>query len=221
MFNKIALIGAGSLILSSTAFAHNSVEFADPVDGVGIGYEWTVTASENGTIEYVGAVGAKSSWEPEFEDPNRGWTHTSDWTALTLEAKKMVTIELHRQQGVTFSSTDSETGEVSVVTAGNCLVPAFSVYSGIDSSSESEPGSFNSAGDFWSTISFAQVTFDLNPDTTSVKSSVILDAGEYTLNFGGANGAIFSSEDAACFNGQHGFRAKIMISDAPMTLMGN
>ncbi len=217
MHKMINLFGAGALILSSGAYADNTVEFGDAVEG-GIGYEWTVNISENGSLEYVGAVGGKSSWEPEFTDPDRGWTHTSDWTSLTLESAKLVTIELYRQQGVTYSSTDRETGQVSTNTAGNCLHPVISVYKGIDTTTESEKGSFNPAGNFWSTLEFSNIAYDIAPDATKVMTTLILDAGEYSLNFGGSNGAIYTEDNAACFNGLHGFRAKISAQDVPPSL---
>ncbi len=155
---KLATISSAALIAASLGFSSTasagSVLYADPVpagasypgclpdlggtptgnDG-GISYEWTVKLGKNDKASFVNKVGAKSFNEPppSYEPPETGWTHTSNWVALELTRKANVRIEVERQEGVPFTSTDSA-GQ-SIVTARNMLVPALSVYSGWDNTS--------------------------------------------------------------------------------------
>ena len=209
--NKFAtILGAGAFALSTTAIA--DVQFADPDEG-GIGYEWTVTFDHHGTHEIVGSVGGKGSYEPSFEAPDFGWTHTTDWVALELGADVMLEIEMSRQEGVYELKVDRETGEKSYATSGAMLYPAISIYNGWDSTTEKEQGSFNPMGGFWSTIGFKAAEYSRFGESTIIWRSK-MPAGQYSINIGGVN-ALYCAEDDACYNGVHGYRAKFTVSHLP------
>ena len=208
---KIAtFLGAGALALTTTAMA--DVQYADPDEG-GIGYEWTVSLGHHGSAEIVGSTGGKGSYEPAFESPNIGWTHTTDWVALELETEVILEVEVSRQEGVYELKVDRETGEKSYATSGAMLYPAISIYSGWDSTTEKEQGSFNPVGDFWSTVDYKASEYSKFGESTIVWRSK-MPAGKYSINIGGVN-AIYCAEDDACYNGAHGYRAKFTVSHVP------
>lgn len=205
---KIAMIlGAGAIALSTSAIA--GVEFADPAEG-GIGYEWTVIMPHHGSHEIVGSTGGKGSFEPSFELPDIGWTHTTDWVALELEEEAILEIEVTRQEGVYEMKVDRQTGEQSYTTSGNMLYPAFSIYNGWDDTTESEKGSFNPVGNFWSTIGFKAAQFSEYGETTVIWRSR-MPAGKYSINIGGVN-ALYCAETDDCYKGAHGYRATFTTS---------
>lgn len=202
--NKFSVIlGASALALSTSLSA--DVLFADPDEG-GIGYEWTVSIAHHGTAEVVGSTGGKGSYEPSFEAPDFGWTHTTDWVALELGADVMLEIEMTRQEGVYEAKVDADTGEVSYATSGAMLYPALSVYKGWDTTTEKEKGSFNPIGNFWSSIEYMDVAYSQSGEETIVYRAK-LPAGKYSVNIGGVN-ALYCAETDACYNGVHGYRVK-------------
>ncbi len=225
--NKFAIIlGASAVALttfSATTFAaekandaaaaktmKSAAVYGDPEEG-GIGYEWTVTLEgKHGHAGITGSVGGKSSYEPQFDAPQIGWTHTSDWVALEMKEKGVLIITVERQAGIYFSKTDRKTKETSVVTAGSHLYPAMSIYTGWDSTTKKEQGSFNPQGDFWSTIKFKDVVYsELGQKSITYRAK--LPAGKYSVNIGGVN-ALYCKESDSCFNGLHGYRASFKTS---------
>ena len=61
-----------------------------------------VTMSGNDSAVYQGSVGARSWNEPANPPDAKGWTHTSDWTALELTEAATLTVTVARQSGVLF-----------------------------------------------------------------------------------------------------------------------
>lgn len=229
--NKFAIILATSAFaLSSNVFAAespaninemtmtetSSVVYGDP-DGTGIGYEWTVKMPHHGSVEILGSVGGKSSFEPQFQAPDFGWTHTSDWVAVELAADAVLEIEVSRQGGFHEMKVDKEDNSQSYVTAGAELYPALSVYEGWDSTTEKEKGSFNPAGNFWSTIQFKAAEYSKLGETTIIYRAK-LAAGKYSVNIGGVN-ALYCAETDPCYNGLHGYRAKLSTHHMPGAMM--
>ncbi|WP_428353887.1 hypothetical protein [Methyloprofundus sp.] len=213
--NKFAtILGAGAFALSTTAIA--DVQFADPEEG-GIGYEWTVSLGHHGSAEIIGSTGGKGSFEPAFEAPDIGWTHTTDWVALDLEAEVVLEIKITRQEGVYELKVDRETGAKSYATSGAMLYPAMSIYEGWDSTTEKEKGSFNPIGNFWSTIQFKAAEFSAWGEDTIVYRAK-LPAGKYSVNIGGVN-AMYCSETDDCYKGVHGYRATFTASHVPAMSM--
>jgi hypothetical protein len=218
--NKFAIIlGISALALSNLTVASDkaneaemaktkssNAKYGDPEKG-GIGYEWTVTidGANHGHAEITGSVGGKSSYEPQFDAPNFGWTHTSDWVAVEMKSKAVLEITVERLGGIYFTKTDEKTKETSIVTAGAKLYPALSIYTGWDSTTAKEQGSFNPAGNFWSTIKFKDVVYSTLGEK-KITYRAKLPAGKYSINIGGVN-ALYCKESDSCFNGLHGYRA--------------
>lgn len=243
--NKLATIGNAALLavllgLSSTASA-GSVLYADPVpagasypgclpdlggtptgnDG-GISYEWTVKLGKNDKASIVNKVGAKSFNEPppSYEPPETGWTHTSNWVALELTRKANVRIEVERQEGVPFTSTDSA-GVSKIVTARNMLVPALSVYSGWDNTSCEDHRYNTSANTDWTTIQYVGTAANEKGRPVAVYEGH-LKAGRYSVAIGGSPKVLPSYPAGNCdvldptcyaYTGNHGYRATIKTSD--------
>jgi hypothetical protein len=221
--NKLAIILATSAFAFSanllaadtanlnemTATETSNVVFGDP-DGTGIGYEWTVRMPHHGSVEILGSVGGKSSFEPQFQAPDFGWTHTSDWVAVELTADAVLEIEVSRQGGFYEMKVDDTDNSKSYVTAGAELYPAVSIYNGWDSTTEKEKGSFNPAGNFWSTLEFKAAEYSKLGEKTIIYRAK-LPAGKYSVNIGGVN-ALYCAETESCYNGVHGYRAKLTTS---------
>ena len=208
--NKVkAILGVSALLLSTSVMAESEVAFKNNAkDALGIGYEWSVKLGHHGSAEITGSVGGKSSFEPEFTAPQIGWTHTSDWVELELEADVILEIEVSRQQGIYEKKKDG-----TYSTAGAMLYPALSVYKGWDTTTEKEKGSFNPTGKFWSTIEFKDVVYSKHGETTIIYRAK-MKAGQYSVDIGGVN-ALYCAETDECFNGKHGYRAKFSASHMP------
>ncbi len=190
------------------------LSFADPAPA-GISYEWTVRLHRRQKAELIHAVSAKSWSEPLNPEGLKGWTHTSSWIALDLEDAAAVTITVERQQGVVVTS---DTGLPEV--ARFALVPAVSVYSGWDQTTEFEDHAFNNLGNFWSTIVY--VGSASNPKAKPrVVYKARLPAGRHSIVIGGnprslgEPGAYPASTcdpvDPVCYDytGVHGYKVTI------------
>lgn len=149
-----------------------SVIGGDLVPG-GIGYQWTISMNGNDTTAgstpaYTGSVGSLSWNDPiNAGDPiGTGWTHTSNWTALTL----------------------TETANLSVTLAATtvgALVPAFSLYSGHQQTG-SDWHVYNNAGNFDWAPALNYIGNEANlGGLSSITRVFSLGAGDYTLVFGG------------------------------------
>ena len=157
-----------------------AVSFADPVPALGLSYEFTVQMKRKEKASFVWYVGAKSWNEPSNPDGLKGWTHTSNWVAIELEEPAKLKVTVERQQGVVYTGTtgpDVARGE---------LVPAVSLYSGWDETSDPEDHTFNNAGNFWSTVQFLDNESNPKGKTKVVlKTKELLPAGKYSLVIGG------------------------------------
>jgi hypothetical protein len=185
---SLGLIAAAvGLWLAGVAPSHAATvtvgDSGDPA-GRGIAYNWTVNMSGNDTTagstpNYAGTIGSLSWNDPiNAGDPiGTGWTHTSNWTALTLTEAADLTITLAAN--------------------GSSLVPAFSLYAGhqqTDNGGNFGWHVYNNAGNFdWST---ADPTYDSsslnyigNATASGTDSSITrtfsLGPGLYSLVFGG------------------------------------
>ncbi|CUS34277.1 exported hypothetical protein [Candidatus Nitrospira nitrosa] len=160
-----------------------TVTAGDSVTG-GIGYQWTVNMSgydttAGSTPNYAGTVGSLSWSDPiNAGDPiGTGWTHTSNWTALTLTEAADLTITLAAN--------------------GSTLVPAFTLWSGHQQTDNGTPGgyhTYNNAGNFdWSTQGAGYDSSSLNyignatasGTDSSITRTFSLGPGLYSLVFGG------------------------------------
>lgn len=225
MKNFNILMGLGACLVSVPGFSAVAINYADPAPEKGIGYEWTVTMQHGGvaqTAEFVRHVGAKSSFEPANPAPNIAWQHTTDWVALDLKDKTLLTVELTNQRGVQFTTIGTD-GKAVENTAGIGYFPAFSFYSGWDDTS-TEDHAFNPVGDFWSTVKYIDSAYIKeaqaihgNEAVRTIKKQFILPAGQYSLNIGGVN-AIYCVSTQPCYNGRHGYRARLTVEPVPQVV---
>ncbi|HET6408158.1 MAG TPA: hypothetical protein VFG14_09780 [Chthoniobacteraceae bacterium] len=170
------------------------VSQTDPQAG-GIGYRWTVTLGSSDSASFSRHAGAWA-WEDTalFSSGQTpvGWTHNSDWVAFKLEMAGYVTLRLTNAEGI------PNLGDPSGF-AGNNLFPGMTIYSGWDN--DLAPQSFADANnegfpvDNWHSyvnrgnIEWAedvQYFAHLEPNGThSIEATFFMDAGDYTLVFGG------------------------------------
>ncbi|MBK9947427.1 MAG: hypothetical protein IPP12_09625 [Nitrospira sp.] len=161
-----------------------TVTAGDPTPN-GIGYNWTVSMSgwdttAGSTPNYAGTVGYLSFNDP-VNDSNpigRGWTHTSNWTALTL--------------------TEATDLTVTLAANGSGLLPAFALWQGQQNTDNGTVGGYhvyNNSGNFdWSTQDPGADSSSLNyvgnesnsGALSSVSKTFSLGPGLYSLVFGGA-----------------------------------
>ena len=132
VFFTVAAVG---LWLAVAAPSHAST-ITTPGPGTGLTYEFGVTMNGNDSAIYEGNVGAKSWNEPLQPLGEKGWTHTTDWTALTLNEAADLTVTLAR-----------------TTAGGGLLTPAFTIYSGQEHvESDSTHHTFNNIGNIaWTT----------------------------------------------------------------------
>lgn len=155
--------------------------------GRGIYYNWTVNMNGNDTTAgspITGTVGSLS-WNDPINageeapgvDLGTGWTHTSNWTALTL--------------------TEATNLSVTLAANGSSLVPAFTLYSGhqqTDNGTNFGYHVYNNAGNFdWSLVDPQADSSSLNyvgnataaGTDSSITKTFSLGPGLYSLVFGG------------------------------------
>lgn len=125
------LVAALAAFGSGAVHAHVDGPFTtDPVAG-GIGYRWYAEIEPGESVFFDRHVGAWS-WEDNSlfgpgDDPV-GWTHTSDWVALTLNQETTFTLRLERQAGVPWPSGTDPLRTASIAS----MFPSFTVWGGVD-----------------------------------------------------------------------------------------
>lgn len=217
----LALLGlslAARVSAASLSF-HDGVTTFDPNAG-GLGYEWYVTLGgidSAVTPDLAGAHLGAWAWEDQSlfgpGDPTRGWTHTSQWVALTLTTASRFTLILERNanipNGAGFRPTDN-------------FFPSFSIWSGWDNDDVEQTvadfygidpvdGEFheysNRGGIDWAEdLTFIGLVD--NSTEASASYSVELPAGNYTIALG--------SNAASTVNPpRQGFRATFTTSAVP------
>lgn len=176
----VALAAVG-LWLAGALPSHASTIVPTPGYAPGIGYEFGVTMSGNDHAVYQGSVGAKSWNEPLNPPDAKGWTHTSDWTALDLTENASLTVTVARQSGVIYNPPNG--GPPSV--EGDLLTPAFSIYAGWETTGP-ETHQFNPVGNTSWAGELTYLDHEANPlSLTSITRTFDLAAGHYSLVFGG------------------------------------
>jgi hypothetical protein len=172
-----ALVAALLWLSGPVSAMASTVTLGDP-SPAGIGYTWTVSMNGNDTTagstpNYAGAVGAYSFNDPSnFGDPiGTGWTHTSNWTALTL--------------------TQAANLNVTLAANGSGLIPAFALYAG-QQLTGGDWHVFNTSGNFdWSTqggdsSSLNYIANEANLGAlSSISKTFSLGPGLYSLVFSG------------------------------------
>ena len=194
------LSGPGSALAST-------VTLGDPTTA-GIGYTWTVSMSGSDTTagstpNYAGTVGALSFNDPANDSSpiGRGWTHTSNWTALNLTQAANLTVTL-------------------AAANGSGLLPAFALWQG-QQLTGGDWHVYNNAGNFdWSTQDPGADSSSLNyigneansGALSSITKNFSLGPGLYTLVFGGAARGV----TGATLGGALGYQATLTTAPVPL-----
>lgn len=149
----------------------------------GIPYRHTITMNGHDSAAVTRHVGAWS-WEddslfnPGNGEPPVGWTHTSDWVALTLLEATRLTLRLERQEGVP-APTAQDISNLAGVTS---MFPSFTLYSGWDTDGE-QNHTFNNRGNIgWTSVTYLD-HLD-NSSQTFAERAWDLPAGNYTVILG-------------------------------------
>ena len=105
----------------------------DPAPGAGVPYFWTVVMGENESGFGISHVGAwswedQSLFDPGLGEPPVGWTHTSNWVALTLLSPVTFTFRLERQAGVPWPSPTDPNRVASI----DSMFPSFTLWANQD-----------------------------------------------------------------------------------------
>jgi len=190
---------------SADSTAPVSLTYTEP-SPIGIPYRWNVEMNpgQHANIEYF--VGAKSWWEPTNPPATPGWTHTSNWIALKLDARALVIIDVKPLAGIACTGSLSFACNQQTLVAAGDLYPAVSLYEGIDTTSDQDHV-FNPIGNFWSTINYLDSKRNKSPNQV-LRFQAKLDPGEYTIDVGGAN-AFFCANGDPCFTGGQGYAVTI------------
>lgn len=187
---KTRLLGAAlALALPLPAFAA-TVSETDPVPNVydeetfeplsgGIGYTWTVNMGETDSATLQGVVGAWSWDEDSFPETAKGWTHTSNWIALTLAKPARLTIRLERKSGIV-----DPYASIPGTEAGGNLYPAFTIYSNWDGDG-GDNHTYNNRGNIDWAEDVTYLTHAENAATGITELTVDLPAGNFTIALGG------------------------------------
>lgn len=196
------LMGVG-LWLAGALPSHASTIVPTPGYAPGIGYEWGVAMSGTDSAIYQGSVGAKSWNEPTNPPDAKGWTHTSDWTAIELTDAATLTVTLARQSGVPFTLPNG-----TVVIEGDLLTPALSLYAGWETTGP-ETHTFNPTGNISWASELTYLAHEANPlSLTSITRTFELAAGRYSLVYGG-------NPSDPTVTGFHGYQATLSTVPLP------
>ena len=181
-----AIAFGAALMLGAAAQAATTTPGDLPGGTGGVDYDWQISLpSANDAAAVTGNVGSKSWADPSNPGLgsfglNGGWTHTSNWIYLNLAEAGQVTITL---------SPNGTVPSANGVYAGD-LVPAFSVWSGVDNDGGDDH--FFEQGDVPHWIDAADFAFVDHATTgpgpfagSSASITLSLAAGIYTIDVGG------------------------------------
>jgi hypothetical protein len=156
----------------------------DPVEG-GIGYQHQVTLGKNSSGSFSGHVGAWS-WEDNNlfgpGDQPVGWTHTSNWAAVSVQNDTILTISMERDASVPWSSGSAPV-ELNGLADTASMFPSFTLYRGLDNDGEDDH-TYNNRGNVSWAEDIQYVDHVDNSTANSITRTYFLRAGDYTLALG-------------------------------------
>ena len=201
----IKLIAAFAAIMPSLVQA--DVVQGDPAPSAGIPYFWTVTLGANESGFGVSHVGAWS-WEddslfdPGLGEPPVGWTHTSNWVALTLLSPATFTFRLERQAGVPWPSA----GDPGRVASIDSMFPSFTIWANQDNDGD-DFHTYNNRGNVDWAEDLSYLDHADNSTLEAIERSWNLPAGEYTI--------VLGSNATATDTNRQGYRATFTTAPVP------
>jgi hypothetical protein len=168
--------------ISASAFTYVA---GDPVAG-GIGYQHQVTLGNNSSGSFSSHVGAWS-WEDNdlFGGPGQGtdpvgWTHTSNWAAVSVQNDTVVTITMERDASVPWGDAPVELNGLADTAS---MFPSFTLFRGLDNDGEDDH-TYNNRGNVSWAEDIQYVDHLDNSTATSITRTYFLRAGDYTLALG-------------------------------------
>ncbi len=185
MKTKLTTIAITACIATASQAATVSFRPGGSRPAAGVPYDWQISMDGTDSATASRHVGAWS-WEDNalFDatagDPTVGWTHTSDWTMLTLTNVTSFTVRLERAENVLGASALSPS-----------MFPSFTLFSGTDQDGDQihtyynrDPGSYAdySAGMWAEDLTY--IDHINNSTETFVEKTFTLGAGTYTLALG-------------------------------------
>ena len=190
----------GLASLATPGLQGGVVTLGDPVSPAGgISYEWTVQLGADDTVEFARWVGA---WSWEDNDLTAvagvpvGWTHASDFVALTLTEAQTLTIRLER------NATPMPSGGTASIASMN---PSFTIWSEWDNTGGESHQYNNDRKPSWADVFY--VGHVKNDVLAMVEASYVLPAGNYTIALG-SNAPADDAED-------QGYKATFTTSAVP------
>lgn len=168
--------------ISASAFTYTA---GDPVEG-GIGYKHQVMLGQNSSGSFSSHVGAWS-WEDnslfggsgQGTDPV-GWTHTSDWAAVSVQNDTVVTITMERDASVPWGAAPEELNGLADTAS---MFPSFTLFRGLDNDGD-DFHTYNNHGNVDWAEDLQYMDHLDNSTATSVTRTYFLRAGDYTLALG-------------------------------------
>lgn len=197
------LAAAAASILFTLANAQSStVTKADPSPTLGIPYHWAVNMGGSDSATLIEKLGAWSWDEDANASTTLGWTHTSNWVALTLTEPALLTLRVEPQDGVPdpqFFGDDT--------VAGTNIFPGLTLWANQDHDDTAPGGSHvfqNRGASFWAEDLQYIGHIEQVPGAAThvIERTWSLPAGTYTFVVGG-------SSPAADFEGNQGYKATI------------
>lgn len=194
---------------SAPSAAAPTLTYTEP-SATGIPYRWWVTLGSSGQVNFAYYVGARSWWEPANPPATPGWTHNSNWVALTLSRATWVTVKISPSVAVPCAPPSQPAACDTTGHTGSYLYPAVSLYSRVDTTS-AQDHTFNPIGNgWWSTIRYIDSSFRSNPVTHVLTFTKFLPSGKYTINIGGAGAkALACGPTKPCYSGGQSYKAAI------------
>lgn len=167
--------------ISASAFTYTA---GDPAAG-GIGYQHQVTLGKNSSGSFSGHVGAWS-WEDDAlfasGEPPVGWTHTSNWAAVSVQNDTVLTITMERDASVPWTSGSAPV-ELNGLADTASMFPSFTLFRGLDNDGE-DNHTYNNRGNVSWAEDIQYVDHVDNSTATSITRTYFLRAGDYTLALG-------------------------------------
>lgn len=191
------LLTAALTAFVGPALQAGTVTVGDPIAG-GIGYARTVQLSGNDSASFKSHVGAWS-WEDNSlfgpgEDPV-GWTHTSNWAAITLTEPTLLTLRMERDATVP-QPLPGDPGHFAATTS---MFPSFTLWSGWDNdvmpagvatalgytpASANDHDTYNNVGNVDWAEDLTYIGHVNNSTATFAEVSWVLPAGQYSVVLG-------------------------------------
>ncbi len=169
--------------LASPAARAAVITTGDPAAG-GITYSYQVQLGATDSGSFTSHAGAWS-WEDNSlfnasnGEPPVGWTHTSNWVALTLSEPTTLTVRLERQEGVSWPGAGLPDRTASTAS----MFPSFTLWASWDND-DTDFHTYNNRGNVDWAEDLSYITHVDNSTETSVERSLTLPAGQYSLALG-------------------------------------